>query len=128
MTDENKVQIIIGLVEPIKIISSTDSKTYLARIDTGALRSSIDKKIAQEFKLGPVIREVIVKNAQGKSKRPVVKVNIEMAKQNFDGEFTIADRSHMKFPILIGRDILNKGFLIDATKGFEGENNESSSN
>jgi len=34
-----------------------------------------------------------------------------------EDEFTLADRSHMTFPMLIGQNILTKGkFLIDPLK------------
>ncbi len=30
--------------------------------------------------------------------------------------FSIADRAHMKYKVLIGKNILKKGFLIDPSK------------
>ena len=31
-------------------------------------------------------------------------------------EFTIADRTHMKYKILVGQNILKEGFLVDPMK------------
>lgn len=102
---------IIGLVEPVKV----NEKKFLARIDTGAYRSSIDKHVAKFLKLQP-IKKVRVKSAHGSSLRPVIKIPIELANRRFRATFNIADRSELKYHILIGRNILKKGFLIDTSK------------
>jgi len=110
------VQIIIGLVEPITFETENGPKTYLSRIDTGAARSSIDTSLSKELKLGPVVGESKIRSAQGRQTRPVVEVDVYLANKAVKGEFTIADRCHMQFSILIGRDILEQGFLIDPSK------------
>lgn len=107
---------IIGITEKIKIIGKRTSKIVTARIDTGATRSSVDAKLAARLLLGPVIKTTLVKSAHGNRIRPIIKVPIKIAGKELKEEFTIADREHMRYKALIGRNILRKGFLIDPNK------------
>jgi hypothetical protein len=108
---------IIGLIEKIEVIGKKRKKIeLLARIDTGATKSSIDKKIAMELELGPVIKTKLIKSAHGHSFRPVINVNIVMEGKKMRGEFSLADRKHMKYKVLLGQNILRNGFLIDPMK------------
>ncbi len=113
---ENKV--ILGLIETVKVTGNNGKETQLkVRIDTGATASSIDANLAQELELGPVIRSKIVKSASGVEERPIMKAKIILKDIEMDEEFTLADRSHMTYPVLIGQNILKKGnFLIDPLK------------
>ncbi|MBI5390557.1 ATP-dependent zinc protease [Candidatus Woesearchaeota archaeon] len=107
---------VIGLLEQIKVYGKDDAeKMVTARIDTGAATSSLDAKLAAELRLGPIIKTKIVKSASGHGLRPVVKARIEIGGTMLEAEFTLADRRKMKFPALIGRNIL-KQFLIDPSK------------
>ena len=109
-----KDRIIIGLTETIEITGPQgEMKEVKARIDTGATRSSIDSGLAKGLKLGPVTRTKFVKQAHGGTIRPIMKVEFQLAGRKLKQEFTIADRSHMKFEVLIGQNALKKGFLID---------------
>ncbi len=100
---------IVGLVEKVGI----KGENIDARIDTGAKYSSITVDLAKRFELGPVIRTVIIRSSNGKEIRPVVKFDVEIKGKVLNAEFNITDRSHMRFPILVGRNILTQGFLID---------------
>ncbi len=112
-----KQKTVVGLVEVITITGpSGKKKDVLARIDSGATKSSIDVKLAAELSLGPILKTKIVKSASGKSLRPVVAAKIALADKNFNTELTIADRAEMKYSVLIGQTILKKGFLIDPAK------------
>lgn len=108
-------KIVVGLIEQVKVISKDKqiSDEYTSRIDTGATKSSIDMMLAGKLSLGPIIRTRYVKNANGNKLRPIVEVEILIAGKKIKSEFTLADRSHMKYPILIGQNILTKGFIID---------------
>lgn len=112
----DKDRIVIGLTESVKIFAKKDSKSVVARIDTGATKSSIDASLAKELKLGPVIRTRLVKSASGNSVRPVIKAKIDLASKKMTADFTVADRSHMRYRMLIGQNVLKKGFLIDPLK------------
>jgi len=110
-------KILIGLTETIDIISSKGiSEDIPAKIDTGATRSSIDLKLASKLNLGPVIKSKMVKSAHGNKLRPVIEVEILIAGKKIRSEFTLADRSHMKFAVLIGVNILKHGFLVEPTR------------
>lgn len=112
---------ILGLSEPVTV-QGTNGNTVkiIARIDTGATSSSIDSGLAKHLELGPVLHLKTVKSASGVKKREIMKVNILLKEINLEEEFTLADRSHMTYPMLIGQNILKKGnFLIDPLKKAE---------
>ena len=112
-----KDKIIVGLTEPSTVIGNNGEKIIVtSRIDSGATFSSIDSELAKKLGYGPVIRHKIVKSASGVKRRPVVKAQIEIEGRIFDTEMTTADRSHMTYPVLVGQNILKKGFLIDPCK------------
>ncbi|MGM5482056.1 MAG: RimK/LysX family protein [Nanobdellota archaeon] len=107
---------VIGLAEYVTVYSpeGDKKKRVKARIDTGAHSNSVDSKLAAELNLGPVMKTTVVKSANGESLRPVVKMCINLGNKEIKGDFTIADRSELKYRVLIGRNILSRsGFLID---------------
>ena len=106
----------VGLYEKITLKGDGGEKEVIARIDTGATNSSIDLKIASSLRLGPIIQSKMVKSANGSKLRPVIESDIELHGKIISEKFTLADRSHMKYPVLIGQNILKKGFLIDPSK------------
>lgn len=107
---------VIGLDEKVRIHHSSGNKSVTAKIDTGATKSSIDTNLAAELKLGPVIKSKLIKSAHGSKLRPIIEATIELAGKKIKSEFTLADRAHLKYRILIGQNILKEGFLIDPTK------------
>ena len=109
-------KIVIGLAEKVNIFFDNGHKNVIAKIDTGATKSSVDTNLAAELKLGPVIKSKLVKSAHGSKLRPIIEATIELAGKKIKSEFTLADRAHMKYRILIGQNILKDGFLIDPTK------------
>lgn len=108
---------VIGLAEPVTIFSKAGvKKTIMAKIDTGASKSSVDVNLASQLKLGPIIKSKLVKSASGNKLRPVIETNIQLADKKMKEEFTLADRWHMKYRVLIGQNVLKHGYLIDASK------------
>lgn len=103
---------IIGLVEKVKIKGSV----VLAKVDTGAKYNSICGSLAEKLKLGPVIKRVTIKTSNGIEKRPVIRATIELKGKKLDALFNITDRSHMKYDMLIGLDVLKRGFLVDPSQ------------
>ncbi len=103
---------IVGLVEKIKI----NGKEVTARIDTGAEHSSIDENLSSKLNLGPVLRTILIKSASGQTRRPVVEAEVKIKGKVLKSRFNIADRKHMRYKVLIGQNILKKGFLIDPSK------------
>ena len=109
-------RIVIGLAERVNVHYPKGSKSVISKIDTGATKSSIDTNLAAELRLGPVIKSKLIKSAHGSKLRPIIEATIELAGKKIKSEFTLADRAHMKYRILIGQNILKDGFLIDPTK------------
>ncbi|MCF7866929.1 RimK/LysX family protein [Candidatus Woesearchaeota archaeon] len=118
MNDELQDKTVLGMAEFITVKGNDRRKQIIlpARIDTGATRSAIHTEFVKELKLGPVLKARKVKNANGTTVRPVIEVEIIIKNKTLKEEFTVADRSNMKYPILIGRNILKHEFLIDVTK------------
>lgn len=111
-----KCNTVLGIAEEVTIITKDKKYKTTARIDTGATRSSIDEGLANELKMGPIIETTFVKSAHGSKVRPVIKAKIEIAGQEINAKFTLTDRRHMKYSMLIGRNILKNGFIIDPNK------------
>ena len=109
-------KILIGLAEKANVYHQKGSKSVIAKIDTGATKSSIDTNLAAELRLGPVIKSKLIKSAHGSKLRPIIEATIELAGRKIKSEFTLADRAHMKYRVLIGQNILKDGFLIDPNK------------
>ena len=108
---------VLGLVEKITIIKNDRKKTVNARIDTGATKSSIDSTLARELDLGPIIKKMQIRSSHGTSMRPIIHAEIIIDGRTYKEEFTLAPRSHMSYPVLIGQNILKKGkFLVDPLK------------
>jgi hypothetical protein len=107
---------VIGLVEPVTIFTKEGvKKTIMAKIDTGASKSSIDVNLASQLKLGPIIKSKLVKSASGNKLRPVIESEVGLAGKKMTAEFTLADRWHMKYRVLIGQNVLKHKYLIDAS-------------
>ncbi|MFH1400426.1 MAG: RimK/LysX family protein [Nanoarchaeota archaeon] len=107
---------IVGFCEELTMEGVNGSERHTARIDTGATKSSIDIILASRLKLGPIIHSKAVKSAHGTRIRPIVEAEFEIGGRRIKAEFTLADRGHMKYKVLIGQNVLRQGFLIDPQK------------
>lgn len=59
----------------------------------------------------------IIKNSFGISeKRYVITTSIVLFGKSFPIALSLSERSEMKFPVLIGRKLLNKRFIVDTAK------------
>lgn len=107
------VKHIIGLVEPVKVMN----KKFLAKVDTGAKRNSIDLSIAKKLGLTRSLWGIRkVKSANGEEYRPVVKTQIRIANRTIPTTFTITRRENLKHKILIGTNTLKRGFIVDIAR------------
>ena len=111
-----KKKTVVGQVEKVSFLIKGKRERFDARIDSGAASSSIDAKIVADLKLGPVLSVKKVRNAHGETLRPVVEADIFLKRKKIKAIFTVADRSRMKYKVLVGRNILKEGFLIDVSK------------
>ena len=111
-TDE---KIVVENIEEIKVrLSKKKREPVLAKIDTGAYRSSIDKKLARE--LGLLKKENILwtrgfYSGLGREERPVIGLIFFLKGKKVKTAVNVSDRSQMKTKFLIGRKDL-QGFLI----------------
>ena len=104
---------ILGAIETVKI----NNKKILAKVDTGPEKSSIHLDLAQKLGLTKDlwgIRRIISSN--GSEYRPVIKSKVKINNRVLPIKFTVTRRDELKYPILIGRDVLKRNFLIDVTK------------
>jgi len=112
---------ILKTVEKVKIYTpKKKARKVEARIDTGALRSSIDRNLAEELGLldeSNILwkKRYAYRSAHGKQARPVIGLNIRLAGRKIKTSASVANRSRLSTPILIGRRDL-QGFLIDSTE------------
>ncbi|MFV0433183.1 MAG: ATP-dependent zinc protease [Leucobacter sp.] len=116
-----------------------------AKIDTGAQTSALHAAEIEEFERDgaswvrfevqpwqltdddtvtvelPVHDRRTVRSSSGHAQqRPVVLMNIELAGRNIVAEVTLTDREEMIFRMLIGREALRRGYLVDSAASFLG--------
>lgn len=126
---------IIGRTEIIDL-PQLDLSNVRAKVDTGAYSSAIHcsriKHVSNgeeeylQFKIpGSLnkkyfrVHEFKRKNIKSSSghieNRFVIKTKVKIFNRLITTEFSLADRSSMKFPILLGRKLLRKGFVVDVS-------------
>ncbi|HTK03846.1 MAG TPA: sugar-transfer associated ATP-grasp domain-containing protein [Alphaproteobacteria bacterium] len=105
----------IKAVEKVKVLSSLGKKVeVLAKIDTGAWSSAIDADLARElgiFTKSKVLFKKKKLSALGEEERPVIPMTFWLAGNKISTKVTVADRSDLRYQVLIGRIDLN-GFLV----------------
>ena len=106
---------ILDRIETVIIKNGEKSVELKAKVDTGADRTSIDKSLVKDLGLEILEETKKVKSAHGNSTRAVVEAVIQFGEKKFKTLFTLADRSHMRYKVLLGQNQL-KGFLIDPDK------------
>lgn len=137
---EAKTKLLIGRKEKIDL-PTLGLKNLEAKVDTGAYTSSLhchhislelqgkkewlcfnllDPSHKQyelkQFRVAE-FKQKIIKNSFGESERRfVVKIPILVHGLLSIAEFSLSDRSSMKCPVLLGRKLLKKGFVVDVTK------------
>lgn len=107
---------IIGITQRVEIKNGKgEYKQFLAKVDTGADRSSIDIHLARTMGLmtnGSVIKSVKVKSALGRHSRKVISLHLRIEGVEIVTEASVVDRDHMQKKVLIGKRDL-RPFLID---------------
>ena len=111
---------IVGIVEEVEIEGKNKVRAN-ALFDTGARMTSVDVRLAAKAELGPILKTTKVSQSSLKSsvRRPVVKVIVYINGRPYEALANIQDREHMSFPILIGRNIINGNFMVDANRNIE---------
>jgi hypothetical protein len=103
-----------------------------ARIDTGAAKSSLDARDLRvhedrvEFKLPreygglrlrlPIIEWRHVRTPEGLERRPIVEMEICLGSNRIRTPVNLADRSMVKYPLILGRSFLKENFVVDVKR------------
>ncbi|MFH0987707.1 MAG: sugar-transfer associated ATP-grasp domain-containing protein [Patescibacteria group bacterium] len=112
---------VLGAVEEIKVVrpnGDTTAQEYktLAKIDTGAWRTSLSEDLAKKMGVkNRIVGEKIVKSSFGEEVRQLIPLAFILGGERVDTEVYISDRSSMKYEIIIGRRDL-KNFMIDPAR------------
>lgn len=107
---------VIGINEPIEILDSEKNKNpTMAKIDTGAYRTTICSSLAKELGIDKAIGSKKVKGALGMEERPIINLSFFLDERLVSTEAFVADRTEMKYDIIVGRKDL-KRFLVDPAK------------
>lgn len=109
VSSETKV---LSVIEEITIIQKGRQGRYQAKLDTGAYRTSLGYSVVKEMNLQLLSQTFRAVSATGQEIRHGVKVNLILGGKKITTIATVAERSRLKFPIIIGRRDL-KGFYIN---------------
>ena len=110
---------VVRLVARVTIRGPGGEESVRAKVDTGADRTTVERELAAELKLDPTGSKVKVKALGGTQlmERPLVKAAVTLKGRTFTLTVGVADRSQMRYRMIIGRDILRSGyFLIDPSR------------
>lgn len=131
---------VVGAVE--KVFITPPGKILPARIDTGAVTSSLNAHNIQKFERNgdewirftivnpenseeytlerPLVRSAKIIQALSKEvdRRPVVELSVTVGGINQIAQFTLSDRSHMEHPVLIGRNVLKDVMVVDVSETY----------
>lgn len=136
--DKNRLKV-IGRLEPIDF-PEWDLFGIEAKIDTGAYTSSLhchhieaiekDGKPYVKFNLLdpsheiyndklfklPIYKTKKIKSSNGSTeKRYIIRTVAHISGKELNIELSLTDRSEMRYPVLIGRKLLNGHFLVDSS-------------
>ncbi|MAF20576.1 MAG: hypothetical protein CMI55_02755 [Parcubacteria group bacterium] len=107
---------VIGINEPIEILDKEKNHhSTMAKVDTGAYRTTICSVLAKKLNINQVIGQKKVRGALGLEERPIINLAFVLDKRLVTTEAFIADRTEMKYDIIVGRKDL-KRFLVDPAK------------
>ena len=119
MSEASPAKKIIRLVVRVIISGPGKRESVKAKVDTGADRTTVSRELARRLGLRSTGSKITVKVSAGSQRvqRPLMKARIALAGKMFRISVGVADRSQMRYPVIIGRDILRSGdFLIDPSR------------
>jgi len=142
LMDEEIQKIIIGRLEKISL-PDFGLKGIEAKIDTGAYNGAIHVSESHEEEIeGEIVlkftlldethpeyngktfstkdfEKKVVRNSIGGSQtRYLIPTRLVLKNKEFNVKLGLTDRREMRYPVLIGRKIIKKHFVVDAAKKF----------
>lgn len=112
-------RVVVRNLETVQVLNHKKKKvSALAKLDTGAYSTSIDKQFAEELGLlspDNVLWEKEFKSSLGREKRKLVRLIYWLGGRKVAARAGLSDRRHLRRKVLIGRRDL-KGFLIDPVR------------
>lgn len=78
--------------------------------------STIGKKGIIKFQTPDFTQRKIKSSTGHIENRVVIKTQLVVFGKKYRTEFSLTDRSGMKFPVLLGRKFLKKGFIVDVSE------------
>ncbi|WP_341503524.1 ATP-dependent zinc protease [Gallaecimonas sp. GXIMD4217] len=133
-------KVVVGAVERVRL--SPPDFVLEARIDTGATYASLDARDIETFErdgddwvrfhvvlpdgtdITPIEKKVVrwvrilQSNTEEGERRPIVELRYQLGPVSQKAEFTLTDRSHLEYPLLIGRNILKDLMVVDVSREF----------
>lgn len=132
-------KIVIGSEEMVRL--NDLKKAYKARIDTGASTSSLNATDIVEFERdgkkwvrfnfsqeindsqiieAKIARTILIRQANDNeaTRRTIIELPVQLGDIKMLTEFTLADRSHMTFPVLLGRTFLKDIVIVDVALSY----------
>ena len=103
---------VLSVIEKVVLEMNGREIEVEAKIDTGAYRTSLDSTLLDELGLSPDGRNIMIKSASGSQLRPAVDVTFSLHGKWISTTATIANRTHLRYRIIVGRKDL-KGFLVN---------------
>lgn len=137
-----KAEIVLGAIEKVTIDSIKQS--FDARVDTGAATSSLNAVDIEIFERNskqwvrfhladstqpateenwieaPIIRFVKIRQSTNDEteRRAVVELWVKVGAIHEKAQFTLADRSQMSHPVLLGREFIRDIALVDVSRAY----------
>jgi hypothetical protein len=137
-TPESSPKLVVGQLEQVWLQNL--QLALPARIDTGAETASLDARNIELFERDgrrwvrfeilhpdtgkPLLMErklkrmvaIIQSNTAEAERRPVIKLGVTIGSISQTAEFTLSNRSHLDYQLLIGRNILQDVMVVDVSK------------
>ncbi|NMP17217.1 RimK/LysX family protein [Thalassotalea sp. Y01] len=131
-------KMIVGGIE--SVFFTKEKLKYSARIDTGAVTSSLgvynEKRFERdgkkwvrfslnkdenahmyEYPIDRIIR-IIQQTSSDVNRRPVIKMRFKLGDKDFSADFSLADRDHLEYQVLLGREFLQDIAMVDVSAKF----------
>lgn len=137
---DSEGRLLLGRVEWTWI--NTVDQPLKARVDTGAGLSSLNAQKVELFERNgrrwvrfdlplneagdvktiesPLVRHTRIRQsaAEGMDRRPVVRLKLRLGRLVEETEFTLANRTGMLYPVLLGREFLQDIAIVDVARKF----------